>query len=94
VYILRYQEEWFNLKGPGSRDGLKLSFHAWVDLDLKMGRNRFLNFSDAPIPEEEKNYLFFAEKAKPMHIPLEYVFGVYSICSYNSFLRVNQCNMP
>ncbi len=51
------------VKGTGSRDGLELGCHAWVDLGLRKGRGRFLNFSY--VPNVRKKFIFLEVNAKP-----------------------------
>jgi hypothetical protein len=63
---------------------LELSRNTWVNLGLKKGRGRFLNFSDAPLKEENIFSIFLAVKAKP--ILLDYVIGVYLVINLSSFL--------
>jgi hypothetical protein len=44
------------IKGTWSRDGLELSWYVWVYPGLRKGRGRFLNFSDAQIPDKNKKF--------------------------------------
>jgi len=50
-----------------------------VDLGLRKGREKFLNFSDDPIPEKEI-FVFLAANAKPT--PLDYVSGVHLVINH------------
>jgi hypothetical protein len=50
-----------------------------VDLGLRKGREKFLNFSDDPIPEKEI-FVFLVANAKPT--PLDYFSGVHLVISH------------
>jgi hypothetical protein len=45
-------------KGTGSQDGLDFCYHAWVDIGISKGRDRFLTFIDDP--PSGKNSLFLS----------------------------------
>ncbi len=77
------------IKGTWSRDGLELSWHAWVYLGLRKGCGRFLIFLDVSIPDKT-SFIFLWVNAKST--PLDYTSGVYVIASL-SFLLVSAAGL-